>query len=290
MKFVKFVAASGINQPVPEQIARPSPRQGEVEDTSVYDDLQIIAHERTHQKVLNIFSRFPTRGKTLEIPAGEGALAWQLSKLGFDVTAGDIDPSFFKVRSIPCLFLDLNETFPIENDQFDFISCIEGIEHLQDQFQFIRECHRVLRPGGHLVLSTPNILNLASRLKFLLSGFYSLVPRPINEFDLTPVFDHIHPVTYYQLRYMLHTQGFRIVQVSTDLKRRSAMALYPLKPLIRLYSLRTMRKETETRQKQANREIRRIMASPAILLGRTLILVAEKKTDHTVRMIQASEI
>lgn len=281
---------SGINQPVPEQIARPSPRQGGVEDTSVYDNLQIIAHERTHQKILNIFSRFPTRGKVLEIPAGEGALAWQLSKLGFDVTAGDIDPRFFKVRSIPCVFLDLNKTFPIENDQFDFISCVEGIEHLQDQFQFIRECHRVLRPGGRLVLSTPNILNLASRLKFLLSGFYSLVPRPINEFNLTPVFDHIHPVTYYQLRYMLHTQGFRIVQVSTDLLRRSALALYLLKPLIQLYSLRTMRKETERRQKQANREIRRIMASPAILLGRTLILVAEKRTDHTVRMIQASEV
>jgi SAM-dependent methyltransferase len=287
---VKFVAASGINQPVPEQIPHPSLDQDGVEDTSVYDNLQIIAHERTHQKILNIFSNFPTRGKTLEIPAGEGALAWQLRKLGFDVTAGDIDPRFFKVRSIPCVFLDLNKTFPIENDQFDFISCVEGIEHLQDQFQFIRECHRVLRPGGRLVLSTPNILNLASRLKFLFSGFYSLVPRPINEFNLTPVFDHIHPVTYYQLRYMLHTQGFRIVQVATDLKRRSAIALYPLKPLIQLYSLRTMRKETERRQKQANREIRGIMASATILLGRTLILVAEKKTDHTVRMIRASEV
>ena len=66
------MAASGINQPVPEQIARPSLRQSEVEDTSVYDHLQIIAHERTHQKVLDIFSGFPTRGKVLEIPAGEG--------------------------------------------------------------------------------------------------------------------------------------------------------------------------------------------------------------------------
>ena len=149
------MASSGINQPVPEQIARPSLRHGEVEDTSAYDDLQIIAHERTHQKVLNIFSRFPTRGKALEIPAGEGALAWQLSKLGFDVTAGDIDPRFFKVRSISCVFLDLNKTFPIEDDQFDFVSCIEGVEHLQDQFHFVRECHRVLRPGGRLVLSPP---------------------------------------------------------------------------------------------------------------------------------------
>lgn len=261
-----------------------------MQDTQVYEKLQIIAHEKTHRKVLDIFARFPNRGKLLEIPAGEGALAWQLCKLGYDVTAGDIDPKFFKVRQIPCLYLDLNQRFPIEDEQFNFVSCIEGIEHLQDQFQFVRECYRVLRPGGRLVLSTPNILNLASRLKFLFSGFYSLVPRPINEFSQIPVFDHIHPITYYQLRYILHTQGFRIIQVATDLIRRSASFLYFLLPLVHLYSIRTMRKETDPQQREANREIRKTITSPTILLGRTLIVVAEKKPEHAVRTIPASEV
>lgn len=170
------------------------------------------------------------------------------------------------------------------------MSCIEGIEHLQDQFHFVRECHRVLRTGGHLVLSTPNILNLASRLKYLLSGFFSLVPRPINEFSLVPVFDHINPATYYQVRYMLHSQGFEITRVATDFCRRSAAGLYFLKPLVLYSSWRTMRKETDPQQRAANREIRRIMASPTILLGRTLILVARKKSGHSVRTIQASEV
>jgi len=260
------------------------------EDTQAYEKLQIIAHEKTHRKVLRIFKAFPSRGALLEIPAGEGALAWQLKKLGYTVTAGDIDPNFFKVRSIPCIRIDLNRTFPVADEQFDFVSCIEGIEHLQDQFQFVRECHRVLRPGGRLVLSTPNVLNLASRLKFLFSGFYALVPRPINEFSLVPVFDHINPVTYYQLRYMLHTQGFKIIMVTTDFMRRSAAALYFLKPLVQLYSVRTMRKEIDPQQREANREIRRILCSPTILLGRTLVLVAQKKSNHSVRTIQASEV
>ena len=255
-----------------------------------YEHLQIIAHERTHRRVLDLFEQFSKRGRLLEIPAGEGALAWQLQKLGYAVTAGDIDPKFFKVRSIPCVYVDLNRELPFDNDQFEFISCVEGIEHLQDQFRFIRECHRVLRPGGRLILSTPNILNLASRLKFLLSGFYSLVPRPINEFSVVPVFDHINPVAYYQLRYMLHTQGFRILSAETDLYRRSASVLYFLKPLVRLYSIRTMRKETDPRQRKANREIRRIMTSRHLLLGRTLIVTAEKRHAHSVRTIQASEI
>src|SRR5881396_3367530 len=105
-----------------------------VDTAEAYESLQIIAHEKTHQKVLEIFERFSARGKLLEIPAGEGALAWRLHRLGYIVTAGDIDPKFFKVNPIPCIYLDLNRKFPIEDGQFDFISCIEGIEHLQDQF------------------------------------------------------------------------------------------------------------------------------------------------------------
>ncbi len=260
------------------------------DDVRTYESLQIIAHERTHRKVLEIFANFPHRGELLEIPAGEGALAWQLKKLGYTVTAGDIDPKFFKVPSIPCIYLDLNRTFPIEDERFDFVSCIEGIEHLQDQFQFVRECYRVLRPGGTLVLSTPNILNLASRLKYLFTGFYSLVPRPINEFAQVPVFDHIHPVTYYQLRYMLHTQGFEITAVETDFWRRGASALFIFRPLVQLYSVRTMRKEPDPEQRAANREIRRVMTSPTILLGRTLILAARKKANRSIRVTQASEI
>lgn len=269
----------------------PSPREAsQIEDTPAYENLQIIAHEKTHRRVLRIFDGFPSRGAVLEIPAGEGAFAWQLKKLGYTVTAGDIDPKFFKVGSIPCIAIDLNRNFPVDNEQFDFVSCIEGIEHLQDQFLFVRECYRVLKPGGHLVLTTPNILNLASRLKFLFSGFYSLVPRPINEFSQVPVFDHINPITYYQLRYILHTQGFKITLVTTDLVRRSASALYFLKPLIRLYSIRTMRKEADSQQRRANREIRNVLCSPTVLLGRTLVVVAQKKSSHSIRTIQASEV
>jgi SAM-dependent methyltransferase len=265
-------------------------RAPSLEDARTYENLQIIAHEKTHRKVLEIFSKFSKRGSLLDVPAGEGALAWQLQKLGYSVTGGDVDPKFFKVRSIPCVFLDMNRRFPLEDGRFEFVSCVEGIEHLQDQFQFVRECWRVLRPGGFLVLSTPNILNLASRMKFLFSGFYSLFPRPINEFSQIPVFDHIHPVTYYQLRYMLHTQGFQINEVTTDLIRRSACALYFLKPLVQLYAVRTMRKETDPKQRSANRQIRQVIASPDILVGRTLIVVARKTGGNPIQIIQASEV
>jgi SAM-dependent methyltransferase len=241
------------------------------------EKLQIIAHERTHHRVLDLFKEFGGQGKVLEIPAGEGALAWRLSRMGYEVIGGDVDPAFFKVPFLKCLYLDMNRNFPVEDGAFDYISCIEGIEHLEDHFGFIRECQRVLRPKGRLILSTPNILNIASRMKYLLSGFYSLCPRPINEFSTVPVFDHINPVTYYQLRYMLHTNGFRITQTCTDFYRRSCYGLIFLYPFMRMAMLRTMRKETNERQRAANREIRKVMASLNLFLGRTLIVVAIKR-------------
>jgi len=39
---------------------------------------------------------------------------------------------------------------------FDFLVCFEVFEHMEDQDGFLRECLRVMRPGGTLLLSTPN--------------------------------------------------------------------------------------------------------------------------------------
>ncbi|MBI4445336.1 MAG: methyltransferase domain-containing protein [Acidobacteria bacterium] len=250
---------------------------------------QIIAHERTFFRIVDLVESLP-RGRLLDIPAGEGAISHVLRPLGFEVTAADIDPAFFKAEGIPCLHADMNREIPVESETFDYVVCLEGIEHLQSPFVFIRECHRILRQHGLLILSTPNILNLASRLKFFFSGFYSLCPRPLDEFTHLPVFDHISPLTYYQLRYALHSSGFQIRKATTDLWRRSCWPFLLFYPLLRLYSIRTMRKEGDTRQRKANREIRDVMNSPDMLLGRSLILVAEKQGASSLEVIDASQV
>ncbi len=256
---------------------------------SIPSGFQIIAHGKTFLRVLQLLDRLP-RGLVLDIPAGEGALSVAARNMGFDVMAGEIDPQFFKAKGIECRFMDMNKPLPLEDGCLDYVVCLEGIEHLENAFQFTRECHRVLRPGGHLILSTPNILNMASRLKYFFSGFYSLCPRPINEFSHLPVFDHINPVTFYQVRYMLHSSGFQIRQVTTDLWRRSSAGFLVFYPILRLYSIRTMRKETDHQQRKANREIRRQINSLDLLLGRTLIVDAEKSGNRRMKVVQASQV
>jgi SAM-dependent methyltransferase len=45
---------------------------------------------------------------------------------------------------------------PFTDDAFDFVVCFETVEHISDDDDFIREIARVLRPGGQLLVSTPN--------------------------------------------------------------------------------------------------------------------------------------
>jgi SAM-dependent methyltransferase len=45
---------------------------------------------------------------------------------------------------------------PFTADAFDFVVCFETVEHISDDDAFIREIARVLRPGGQLLISTPN--------------------------------------------------------------------------------------------------------------------------------------
>lgn len=237
-------------------------------------ELKLWAHPKTHAKVLEIFAGFKQKGRVLDMAAGEGSLSLNLQGFGFDVSACDIDPENFKVDRVECTKCNLDEKLPFEDKLFDYLVCIEGIEHLENQFSFIRECHRILKKGGRLVITTPNILGLASRLKYLFTGFFPLVQRPINEFIRCRLHDHINPITYYQLRYILHTNGFEIEEVTTDRHRTSSSLLVWLYPFLRISTRSTMKKEADPKQREANKVIRRHINSKALLLGRTLIVTA----------------
>ena len=51
----------------------------------------------------------------------------------------------------------------IESDSVDFVVTFQVIEHIQDDEKFVKEIFRVLKPGGKLILTTPNILMSLSR-------------------------------------------------------------------------------------------------------------------------------
>lgn len=243
---------------------------------SAPDRLPVYACIRTHVRAAELFAGWSRDGRVLEVAAGSGAFAKRLAALGFSVEACDLYPEQFRAPGIPVRFADLSDRLPYADASFEYLCCLEGIEHLEDQFAFIRECWRVLRPGGRLLLSTPNVLGLASRWRYFWTGFFPLATRPMNEHHQAPVHDHIHLISYYELRYILRTVGFSVETVTTDRVRKFGLLHAWAYPLIRLATLRALSREPDSRQRAANREIASHLLSRALLFGRTLMLVARK--------------
>ncbi|MBA3521800.1 MAG: class I SAM-dependent methyltransferase [Gemmatimonadales bacterium] len=238
--------------------------------------LPVYACAKTHARAAQLFGGWPREGRVLELAAGSGAFAQRLAELGFSLEACDLYPEQFRAPGIPVKYADLSERLPYADASFDILSCLEGVEHLEDQFAFVRECWRILRPGGRLLFSTPNILGLASRWRYFWTGFFPLATRPMNEHQRAPVHDHIHLITYYELRYILRTTGFTIEQVTTDRIRKYGLLHGWAYPLVWLATRRALRREPDAVQRRANEEIARHMLSPALLFGRTLMVVAGK--------------
>ncbi len=106
----------------------------------------------------------------LDCPAGEGVFSQRLLQESFAVTAADILPDNFRCEDMSCDFADLNDTLSYPDASFDAVVCLNGLQRIWARSRAIEELTRVLKPGGTLVISFPNVSDIRRRLLFLLTG------------------------------------------------------------------------------------------------------------------------
>ena len=102
----------------------------------------------------------------LDVGCAGGGLALQIAHRSFNVHAIDILEESIKIAkefsNRPNITYEvrdvLKQTFP--PDSFDCITFLETIEHVENPAVYLREFYRILRPSGHIVLSTPNATSL----------------------------------------------------------------------------------------------------------------------------------
>jgi SAM-dependent methyltransferase len=132
----------------------------------------------------------------LEAGCGEGYGADLLAGVADLVVAVDYDgPSVAHVRTrYPAVFAARTNlvVLPVRSGSVDVVANFQVIEHLWDQEAFLAECHRVLRPGGTLLVTTPN------RITF----------SPGRDTPLNPF--HTRELAATELSGLLHAAGFRI--------------------------------------------------------------------------------
>lgn len=149
--------------------------------------------------------------RVLDAGCGEGDLTEALTKQIDGVFAFDISVSAAKLirqrlPQVPVCVADAMN-MPYKDDYFDTVIAANLFEHVESPCGLLRECWRVLKPGGLVVISTPSRYRTAN-FRRVITG------RPVQ-------FNHTLHVTEYtcgQVIELLRWCGFRLVRVESNLR------------------------------------------------------------------------
>lgn len=114
-------------------------------------------------------------GTVVDIGAGaqpyRSLLPGGVRYLAVDIATSEQDFGY----AVPGTVLYSGDTWPVGSESADVILCTETLEHVFDSDRFIREAHRVLKPGGHLIGTVP----FAARWHFIPNDFWRFTPSSL---------------------------------------------------------------------------------------------------------------
>ena len=174
-----------------------------------YKGIQIHADMGVHEEAAALVKKyFPPGTTVLDVGAGAGAFSQRLADLGYSVTALDVDPEKWIPKDIPFLVLDIDKGIrgSVDNS-YDSVCCLEVIEHVENPWNLLREIYSVTKPGGYLLLSTPNITSFLSRALFFLTGRF----HQFNDGDLS--YGHINPVSAFEVEHAATKVGWQLIDI-----------------------------------------------------------------------------
>jgi SAM-dependent methyltransferase len=217
--------------------------------------------------------------RLLDLSVGGGDTSRMLSKLGFSTVATEYSTLPFVAENVPRVGgVNLNQPLPFKASVMDGVNLTEVIEHIENQAQLIREIGRVLKVGGVAVISTPNVLNIASRLRFLFTGFVRGRVRPAHFTKGPGQAPNIYMLNLYEMYYLLFHSGLEIeAMFKTRVKFASVFFLPFLYPWMWLFSLvAILHAEKDRVQRRYNWDILKHLFHPALLLSDNIVVKARK--------------
>ena len=199
---------------------------------SLYTQTMNEAYAHAHAEIV---SALASGGSCLDCGSGAGHWFQRLNAdagldrgdyYGIEWDAANSEQA--RSRGLQVVRGDLNQKLPFESNKFSCVFGLSVVEHILHPCSYIKECHRVLAPGGTLVLLTPNISTYFTAFLILLGRMPSSGPHPDSEFLVksqevykvssdeistdaeseTPNYRHLVVFSFRALRDYLNHEGF----------------------------------------------------------------------------------
>jgi SAM-dependent methyltransferase len=169
----------------------------------------------------------PRDTRVLDAGCGEGVLVEEYADR-LAIAGVDANYSSARVRTASLTAL------PFEDGSFDRALCLDVLEHLsyEDQPRALGELYRVLRSGGELLVSVPNLAHLQSRVQFLLRGRLIRTASEYKHPGDRPVGEYLRLASRAGFTLIARKGIFPTVPVLTRLIRRHPQALAPVHRLL----------------------------------------------------------
>ena len=167
-------------------------------------------NERRHRAHAKLLDAVGTGNRVLDVGCSSGYLARPLAARGNTIVGLELDPVAARAAEEFCELVLVGDVetmeLPLEPGSFDVVLGGDVIEHLRDPAATLARLRPFLRPGGRVVLSTPNVANWAIRLS-LLSGRWRYTDRGILDRS------HTHLFTKATLAETLECAGYRVERI-----------------------------------------------------------------------------
>jgi len=146
-------------------------------------------------------------GTVLEIGSGEGYGIIELAPkaehyIAVDKYQTSISEELKANNKITFLKAEVPPLKDIEDNSVDFVVAFQVIEHIQDDNQFLQEIHRVLKPKGKVILTTPNIIMSITRNPWHIREYTpeqmgELLKGVFDKYKLKGIFGNEKVIDYY---------------------------------------------------------------------------------------------
>lgn len=241
----------------------------------------IIRSVMKHLSTLEGWPKF----RVLDLSCGEGEILQQLHQHGCKVEGTHFREDDYILRNPRQILdkvpihteVDLTRPLPFEDGQYDIVLATEVIEHLPNHSVFVAEAARMVKPGGYLILTTPNVHRLSSRLRFLLTGQHEVRGARLGwEVPGDGLYSTHHNLVYFPvLHTLLYHQNLRITRLRFSTCKPIVFLFAPFLPLFWISALVETRHALK-RSREGGQDLRHWLTRLPMYFSDQLVLCARK--------------